>query len=205
MKTICFTGMDGSGKSTQCGILAKRLRYSGVEVEVIHILTSGNTVSSRIQEKPLFRIFHRWMKNLPYRGLLGGIKLAIGLISFFTDAWVTNIHYRLKYGKKLVIYDRFFYDQLVNFAASFPKPPWGVINFAKTLPKSNVTIIMEVSPEIGNMRKPEDSIEKLLKYSKFYRLLASILNVEIIDGTQDVEVVANCIFQRCAKLITPNI
>lgn len=48
MISICFTGMDGSGKSTQCRILAKRLCDLGMEVEIVHTLTGGGIVSSSV-------------------------------------------------------------------------------------------------------------------------------------------------------------
>lgn len=201
MKTICFCGMDGSGKSTQCRMLADRLRDSGVEVEVIHLLSEGGTVSSRIQGKPVFKILHKKLKDLPRHGFLGSIKLAAGLISFFADAWVTTIRHRIKYGRKVVVYDRYFYDHLVLFAASFPETPWWTINLVRILPGSDLVIMMEVPPEIGNVRKPEDSVEKLTRCSKFYRLLSSILGIEIVDGTGDVNRIAECVYRRCAKLI----
>ena len=131
MRTVCFSGIDGCGKSTQSRILAERLRASGAEVELIHILTEGKTVASNLQRKPLLRVFHKRLKDLPSRGFLGSIKLIIGLISFFLDAWLSVMQYRIRYGGKIVIYDRFFYDHLVIFATTFPKTPWWVINIAK--------------------------------------------------------------------------
>ena len=202
MRLVCFCGMDGCGKSTQCRILAERLRKLGVEVEVIHILTKGNTVSSIVQGMPAFRMFHEKLKELPNHGFRGGIKLAIGLISFFVDSWMTYIQHRLKHNRKIVIYDRFFYDQFVIFASTFSRTPWWIINLARFLPKSDIVMVMEVSPETGNMRKPEDSVEKLTKALKFYRLLAFILKVEIIDGSRDVDWIADQVYQKSVKLIT---
>ena len=97
MKIISFSGMDGSGKSTQCGILSERLRREGIDTELIHLLTAGNTVSSNLQTKPLFRTISRELRNLPVNGFGGYVKLGIGLISHLIDAWVTYIRHRLKY------------------------------------------------------------------------------------------------------------
>jgi len=201
MKTICFCGMDGSGKSTQCKILVDRLRGSGLAVETIHTLTRGNTVSSRLQEKPLFKGFHQKLRALPCYGFLGGIKLIIGLVFFFIDAWITNIKHRWDFREKMVVYDRTFYDHLAIFAASFLKPPRWVINLAKVLPKCDVLIIMEVSPEIGHIRKSEDSIEKLTKCMKFYRRLASIFCIEIVDGQQTVDRISESIYRKSMKAL----
>jgi len=201
MKTICFTGMDGAGKSTQCRMLEERLRKVGLEVEVIHILTKGKTVSSNMQGWPLFRLLHKKLKSLPCYGFKGNIKLLIGLVSFFIDAWTTNIHYHLRYSDKIVIYDRFYYDQFVIFATAFPKTPWWIIRFLRFLPKSDMTIMLEVPPKIANMRKSENSVEKLTIFLKLYRFLASMLKVRIIDGTKDKMAVAEYIYNSCADLI----
>lgn len=204
MKTVCFCGMDGSGKTTQCNMLTKRLRNLGIEVEVIHLFSASNTVSSNLQGKPLFRMLSQRLRDLPVYGFGGRIKVAIGLMSFFVDSWITYIIHKFRYRGKIVIYDRFFYDHLVIFATTFPKTPWWVVNLSRILPRNNVTMVIEVPPEVSNMRKPENSLDKLTKYFKFYHLLSSVLNIEIIDGSQDIKVVADCIFQRCAKLISSN-
>jgi len=201
MKTICFIGMDGSGKSTQCKMLAKRLQQLGVEVKLIHLFTTGSTVSSRVQKKPLLKFFSQKLREIPTYGIKGTIKLLIGLISYFIDAWVTYILHQIKYRKKVVIYDRFFYDRFVTFGVIFDKTPWWIVNFAKFLPKSDMPIIMEVPSKVGNLRKPEDSLEKLEKSLKFYRILASILNIEVIDGTQNFDKIAEHIYRRVSKLI----
>lgn len=201
MISICFSGMDGSGKTTQCRILAKRLRDLGLNVEMIHMLAKGKTISSSLEEKPLLRTLRKRLKSLPGYGFGGKVKLAIGPISFFIDAWLTRICHLLKLRKKIVIYDRFFYDHLAIFATNFYKTPYWIVNLARILPKSNVTILMEVPPVIGNVRKPEDSIDKLTKCLKFYRLLASKLNVDILDGTQDKGKLADSIYQKCKTLI----
>jgi len=196
MKTICFSGMDGSGKSTQCMLLKERLKALGIDAEIIHILTKGTTVASSVQDKPLLKKIYGKLKRLPISGLGGKIKIIIALVSFFIDSWTTTAYYCLKYRGKVVIYDRFFYDHLVIFGASFSKVPWRIINFARIMPKNNVTIITGVTPGVGHSRKPEDSIEKLEKCAEFYRRLARIFKTEIIDGTQSIEEIAEHIFKE---------
>jgi len=196
MKSICFSGMDGSGKSTQCQLLKKRLEGLGINSEIIHILTKGNTVASSAQDKLFLKKIYKKLKNLPTSGIGGKLKIGIATVSFLLDSWITAIYHRFKYKGKVVVYDRFFYDHLVIFGASFSKVPWWIINFARFMPKSNSTIITAVTPEVGHARKPEDSVEKLQKCAEFYRRLAYIFKIEIIDGTQSIEEIAEHIFKK---------
>jgi len=154
-----------------------------------------------MQEKGFLRVLHGKLKDLPCFGFKGSVKLAIGLVSFFIDAWITSIQYNLKYRNKVVIYDRFFYDQFIIFGATFTKVPWWIVNISKILPRNDITIIMSVPVEVARKRKPEDSIEKLQKCSEFYRRLAPVFKSDIIDGTQDVSVIADSIFERCRNLV----
>lgn len=200
MKSICFSGMDGSGKSTQCRLLKERLEALGINVEIIHMLTKGKTIASFAQDKLLLDKIYRKLKNLPIYGLKGRIKIIIALVSFLIDSWITVIYHRIKHKSRIIIYDRFFYDQLIIFGASFVNAPWWIIHFVKIMPKNNATVIMAVDPKVGHNRKPEDSVDKLTKYSELYRRLAYILKIEIIDGTQSIEEIADYIFRKYAAL-----
>ncbi len=194
MKTIAFCGMDGSGKSTQCKVLKNRLKSIGIDAHLIHILSEGNTVSSAIQGKPIVRIFHRWLKNLPRQGILGCLKLSIGIIAFTVDAWLTYLKYSKKFKNELIIFDRYSYDQLGLFITSFPVIPWWAIKLVRILPKSDILFIFEVSPETAVARKPEEPLEKLKQNMSYYNKLATLLKKTVINGAEDMGMISNAIF-----------
>ncbi len=198
--SICFSGMDGSGKSTQCRRLVKFFQEMDIDAKLIHILSPGKTVGSRSQSMPSIKGIHRRLRDLPGEGLSRGIKLCAGLTYYLVDSWLSHIVHRRKYGDKVVIYDRYFFDPLVIFAAHFKRIPRWVIRFSKVLPRSGVTIIMEAPPEVSKQRKPEHSVEILEAYFELYRQLASVLKVKMIDGTTEMTVIQENVIKQCQPI-----
>ena len=201
MKTICFSGMDGCGKSTQSKILKERIEALGISVASVHMLSKGATVASNIHKVTIFSKLNEKVRSLPEHSLGRTIKLVIGLIYYFFDAWLTNISYRIKHRKKLIIYDRFFYDQFAIFVSTFKEIPWGVINFVKILPHSDLDIIIGISVDLAVKRKPEHSGDQLARYARVYKRLSEILNVEMIDGAQDKMKLADYIYKKYLSLL----
>ena len=49
MISMSISGMDGSGKSTQCKRLLKRFHEMGIDAKLVHILSNKKTVGSTAQ------------------------------------------------------------------------------------------------------------------------------------------------------------
>ena len=196
MKSICLFGMDGSGKSTQSRILAKRLRDSGEKVISIHLFSPGRTVSSTLQNRSFPKHLNKRLKKMQKSGLGGVLKLFIGLFAHFVDAWLTSFRNKRKYKGKWVVYDRFYYDHIALFAVSFSNVPWWTAKIVRFLPKPVVAIGMEVDPETGHHRKPEESVYKLERCLRFNRLIASELGTRMINGTGDINTISEEIYRR---------
>ena len=201
MMSICFSGIDGSGKTTQCHNLIKRFQEMGVETKFIHILSQGKTVGSKSQSLPLITATHRRLRDLSGKGVTRCFKLFIGLSYYLVDSWISHIFHKIKYRNNVVIYDRYFFDPLLIFASNFPRIPLWVIPFSRIIPQGNVTIIMEVPPEIAKQRKPEHPLDLLKRYHQLYRRLADILKVKIIDGTMNNIIVEKEVNQRCHSIL----
>lgn len=197
MITICFSGMDGAGKSTQCHSLIRRFREIGVDVKSVHMLSHGKTIGSKSQSLPLMKQIHRKLRDLSGNGIYRGIKLIAGLSYYLIDSWGTYTVHKIKYSNNVVIYDRYFYDLLAIFACNFDRIPWWVIHFAKIFPQGNIIIIMEAHPEIAQQRKPEHSIEVLTRYHQVYRRLADTLKIKTINGTKGIAIAEEEVNQRC--------
>ena len=199
MISISFSGMDGSGKSTQCQKIVRRFEELGAEVKSLHmgVRGEGETAGGRCLSFPIANRANRSLRGLSGKGISRGIKLSAGLCFYVIDSWVTHFIHKIRYGDRLVIYDRHFYDFLVIFASNFPVIPWRIVYFAKILPRSDVTIIMEVNLETAEHRRPENTREKLQRYCWLYQRLGKILDVKTIDGSKSLETVEVEINQRC--------
>lgn len=197
MISISFSGMDGAGKSTQCQKLISSFQKLGVDVKFFHMGSQGKTVGSKAQSFPVISKIHRKLRDLSGKGISRGFKLFVGLSYYLIDSWLSHFVHKIKYKNNLVVFDRYFFDFLVIFVSNFPNIPWWVIHFAKILPQSNVTIIMEVSPQIAKQRRSEHSIKELQRYYQLYRRLADILRIKIIDGTKNLAIIEKEIKQHC--------
>lgn len=196
MRMICFCGMDGAGKSTQCKILKKRLEDCGYRVNTAHILSKGSTLSSKYQDKGFLKNILEKIKKLSFEGWQGGVKLYVGLVSFYFDAWLTYFYYLIKFKGHFVVFDRYFYDHLANFIIKFPKVHRWIYAFCLLLPRPHVIFIIEVQPVLGHARKEEESIAVLEKRFAFYRSLAGRLGLGIIDGADSIDHIADSVLER---------
>jgi thymidylate kinase len=184
--------MDGAGKTTQAQILADHLRSSGLMVREIHLLTQGNTASSSLESRSLYRRLQKKLQALPVSGPGAGVKLLIGITAYCCDAWLTAARHQRSNGRRVqvTIYDRYYYDQLALFATAFDRVPIWTADMTDLMPSPNLAIGMEVSSQVGHMRKPEEPLAKLSRCRRYYRRIARSIDGVLLDGTQAIERIA---------------
>ncbi len=187
MRTVCFYGMDGAGKTTQAHLLVEYLRAGGLTVRQVHLLTPGNTTASSLEKHSLYRRVQLKLRALPSVGIGAVVKLAIGLAAHSIDAWLTWGRY-LRAGRKaqVLVYDRYYYDPLVLFAVGFDTVPVWTVGLTALMPCPDLAIGMEVPPEVGQARKPEETLLKLERCLQLYRRIARQHNHRLLDGTRTI-------------------
>ncbi|MBL7058364.1 hypothetical protein ISS03_03435 [Patescibacteria group bacterium] len=199
MKSICFCGMDGAGKSTQSKRIVEKLaKFNSL---YIHVFSQGNTVASKTHNIAFIKDVHQRMRDLSGKGIGRYVKILVGLSYYLVDAWVTVLRNRYKYKNNMIIYDRYFYDSLVIFIANFECMPTWALSFGRLLPKCNEIIFLEAKPACALKRKPEHSMEVMQRYFALYRMLAKLMKVEVVDGTASMELVNKEIDKRIDQFI----
>ena len=189
---VAFSGVDGSGKSTQIRLLEQQLSSSGVKV--MHIRCRWRPVLSL----PLLGVLRR----------LGYARVHIGGGSYIVETrmpeggglaslWVilTQLENLVKTGIKLafssligriVICDRYVLDMLVDgMAGLHDRPDRNRLGFQllRLFPRPNYAFFMDIDPEVAFKRKPDlptlgDYIERL----RLYRELCSSWGVTQVDA-----------------------
>jgi thymidylate kinase len=211
---ITFSGIDGSGKSTQIEKLSKYLAQAGIPVHILAlwddvalfrdarshfsrtVLQSDSAVGT--PERPV----ERKDKNAQTGPLLFGrsILYALDLISLRG----TVRRARTEIGG-VIIFDRYIYDQI----AALPMQHWLTRAYAKFLlsftPKPDLGYVLDAEPEDARARKPEYPLDFMQQYRNSYLRLSRLAGLHLVPaGTaHDVHLAVIDYFNRSAFARAP--
>lgn len=180
---ISFSGLDGSGKSTQIANLQEFVHRQGLTTTLL-AFWDNVVVLSRYREGFVHKVFgsergigapdkpvnrrdknvRKWYLNLARHGLY--LLDALHLVRVIARA--------RRSGADVVILDRYIYDELANLPLSNPFSRIFVHLVAALVPRPDVAYVLDADPEAARARKPEYPVDFLYLCRRSYLRLAQM-------------------------------
>jgi len=210
-KLVSFSGIDGSGKSTQIEALRVGLNEMGLRVVLITFWddvarlkgireVSGHTLFKG--EKGVGtpkRPINRRDKNVR-----SWYMTLVRFVLYFVDAMSLRVvvNRALRADADVVIFDRYHYDELANLGLSSRVVRAYVGFLLRLVPQSDISFLLDADPEQARARKPEYPVDFLQVNRASYLALGEIGGMTII-APQPVDDVKRAVMQQVLTKISP--
>lgn len=183
---ISFSGIDGTGKSTQIHKIIGYFHSNGKTLKAHHLFSNQQSVMSNLHETGLGKSIVKGVRSLKDNFFTRIIKLLMRLFNLLIDSYATTFRNN-KDNLDIIIYDRYFYDVLICIIYDFPKFKTLLFMVSHLIPKPEVIIVFDANAGTVINRKPEHSLESAIQYCSLYRRLAEILGVKTIHSNATID------------------
>ena len=181
---ITFSGVDGSGKSTQIENLRSALHAAGLTTRLL-TFWDNVVVGVKYREGFVHKVYksehgvgapgkpvHRRDKNM--RGWhLTAMRHGLYLLDAINLCRVVKREKRS--GADVIILDRYIYDELSNFKLSNPVSRAFIRFVRRFVPQPDIAYLLDADPVAAYARKPEYPPEFMEKSRQAYFKLAKVL------------------------------
>jgi len=201
---VCFTGMDGTGKTTLAKSLKESMKNTGISCKYIWGGWRGF-------ESFLFSPITKIIRN--NRESKGGARMRGASIQnnllFTYAAWLDyflrifpNLLVSL-YKYDLIILDRYIYDVAIGFSINTQKEGEKLLRrFFNIFPKPDITFLIDVPEEVAYTRKDDiPSVEYLYQQKRIYSKLLKKEDAKVLDGLKDTEELLDIVFKDVKEVL----
>jgi len=188
---IALLAPDGGGKSTILEVLKSYgiTSFAGVERKYIRPGMFKNIGQYKPNAKPEMTDNPNPHGRKPDNAMKSLVRFMIYLIDFTLGYFIKVVP--LKWQRKLVVFDRYYYDYYVDmYRYHYSLPLWLPRLFGFLIPRPAITFILHASPEVIYNRKKELTIEETKRQCEVFKKLAQTLpNARLIDVDRPVNAI----------------
>lgn len=199
---ICFTGIDGSGKTTLAKALVAGLETEGFRSRYVYgrlhpvILRPVHMVGKALflRKKDMYRDYVEYSqakKGLLENRILSALYESLVLFEYFFQMTI-KVRLPLAIGRDIVC-DRYVYDTIVtDLAVDLKYPRWRISKALRRylwlFPRPNLVFLVDVPEEIANRRKDDvPSVKYLEERRRLYLEAGQEHGMIILDGSKSAD------------------
>jgi thymidylate kinase len=212
---LVLSGLDGTGKSTQAGILAGRLAEQDMETSIVWNRWSPaftapliKAAKKRISPRPdaATEEYTDFTRSKRER-MRSPLKRSLWQAMVWSE-YTVQVHSRLLgagYPRRAIISDRYVYDTLVDMAVNFSLEPGELETLCShallsLFPVPASFVVIDIDPETGSKRKSDGTPpEYLADRRPFYLEIARLTGAAVVDGNGTIEETAAGIWESCSR------
>lgn len=190
--SVAFLSPDGGGKST----VIERIKdtCSGSFCGIEYIYTRPHLLKNPGAFNPVNPHDEGTGNPDPHgKKLHSPLKSWVRFIYYIFDYILGTLFkiYPMKVMKKLVVYDRYYYDYLVDLQRyQYNLPNWAPRIFRHIIPTPDIVFILDGTPEVLYARKKELTLDELNYQVNAYRKVANMVkNSQLINVDNNIETV----------------